>query len=216
MTDVPTKSLRLADLDPRTVGRAAARQVLEHLGRLAFKLSPGVTVDVYAPRPRENQLPAHGAVVNQDLDATDVACTVAALAEYAQRGCSEAAPVWDWTSDEMAADAIAETVAMLATDALGTEGGLAEVLLGHADRDADPLRLVLTAAWGRVQLARGEPLAAPQLAALAGLSPSRVRALRQAGEIPGWTGEGTGRGATPCPAHVARAWLEARGVLKAQ
>lgn len=52
----------------------------------------------------------------------------------------------------------------------------------------------------------------PPEGTLAGLHPSRVRALRSAGEIRGWTSEGTGRGATPCPAKAARVWLAARGV----
>ena len=203
---------RLADLDPRTVGRDAAQRLLLHLSSLSMRLSPGITTEIYAPRHRDNALPAHGAPVDADLDATDVACTAAALTVYAQRGCSESSPAWDWTDDEMAADGAHDLVSVLATDALGTDGSLAEVLLGSEESPTDPIRLVLTAAWARVQLSRGEAVTAAQLGALAGLHPSRVRALRSAREIPGWVGEGSGRGATPCPPDAARQWLASRGV----
>lgn len=201
-------TLRLADLNPRDTGRAAVRLVLDRLSAWAIRLSPAITVDVHVLRHESGAARRDAHVTEGDHDGTDLAVTVAALTEYAQRG----APVWDWTDDDMAADAVHDVVSTLATDALGTEGALGEVLLGHADRATDPLRLVLTAAWARVQIARNEPVTAAQLGALAGLHPARVRALRGAGEVPGWEGEGNGRGAAPCPARVARRWLAARGV----
>jgi hypothetical protein len=203
---------RITDLDPRTVGRDGARRVAALLQRLAFRMAQGVTVDLYAPRYREGQLPAHGAITDTDLDATQIAFTLAGLTIYAQRGCSEARPALDWTDDEMAADALNDAASDLATDALGTEGGLSEVLLGGDELASDPVRLVLTAAWARVLMSRGDAVSASQLGALAGLHTSRVRALRSAGEIPGWVNEGSGRGATPCPASAARTWLASRGV----
>lgn len=200
---------RLADLNPRDVGRDAARRLVNHLSAVAARLSPAVTVEVYAPRYRENALPAHGAVTDEVLDATDVALTASALCEFAQRG----GRVWDWEGAEDASDAAHELIAVLSPDLLGCEeASLSAALLGHADSADDALRLVLTAAWARVQLARGEAVTAAQLGALAGLHPSRVRALRGAGEIPGWVGEGSGRGATPCPPDAARQWLASRGV----
>lgn len=200
---------RLSDLDPREVGRAAVSRVLDRLSAWAIRLSPAITVDVHVLRHgAEGGLRRDGAILDADSDGTDLAATVGALTEYAQKG----APVWDWTDDEMAADAMLDAVSTLATDALGTEGGLAEVLLGHQDRATDPVRLVLTAAWARVSLSRNEDVTAAQLGALAGLHPSRVRALRGAGEIPGWESEGNGRGATGCPPKAARRWLASRGV----
>lgn len=204
-----TTAMRLADLNPRDVGRDAARRLVDHLSAAAVRLSPAVTVEVYAPRWRENALPAHGAVTDEVLDGTDLALSASALCEYAQRG----GRVWDWEGHEDAADAAHELVSVLSPDLLGCEeASLSGVLLGHAESADDALRLVLTAVWGRVQIARGEAVTAAQLGALAGLHPSRVRALRGAGEIPGWTGEGSGRGATPCPAKVAQRWLASRGV----
>lgn len=188
--------MTLSTLDPLAVGEAAARALVEHLTRAAFRLSPGITLDL---RPTD---PAA-------LRATDLALTVAALTTYAQRGGA----VWDWTGDEDAADALGEVCAVLATPAVGDRGTIPDLLLGHADGAAeDPVRLVLTAAWARVCLSRGDAVTAPQLGALAGLSASRVRALRGAGEILGWEA-GTGRGAEGCPATVARRWLAARGVV---
>lgn len=206
-----TTAMRLADLNPRDVGRDAARRLVDHLSAAAVRLSPAVTVEVYAPRHREDALPAHGAVTVTDevLDGTDLALSASALCEFAQRG----GRVWDWQGAEDAADAAHELVSVLSPDLLGCEdASLSGVLLGHAESADDALRLVLTAVWGRVQIARGESVTASQLGALAGLHPSRVRALRGAGEIPGWTGEGSGRGATPCPAEVAQRWLASRGV----
>lgn len=207
-----TMTARLADLDPRTVGRDAARRALDHLASLSKRLSPGISTEIYAPRHREGALPAHGAVTDEALDGTDLAHTAAALTVYAQRGCSEERPAWDWTDDAMAADGAHDLVSALATEALGTDAALSEVLLGGDESADDPIRLVLTAAWARVLLSRGESVTAAQLGALAGLHPSRVRALRGAGEIPGWVGEGSGRGATPCPPDAARRWLASRGV----
>lgn len=190
------KTPRLSALDPVHVGRDAAQRVLVHLGRLAFKLAPGVTVRV--PTPTAEQ-----------LDATDLAATAAALTQYAQRGL----PVWDWQTDDEAADAVQSLCESLASDALGTDGALSDVLLGGDELATDPVRLVLTGAWARVQLARREAVTPAQLAVLAGVHPSRVRALRAAGEIPSWTDTGaTGRGAPPCPAAAAQRWLSARGV----
>lgn len=206
------KPVRLVDLDPRTVGRDAAQRVAALVQRLAFRLAPGVTVEAYAPVYREGQLPAHGAITDAALDATQIAYTLAGLTIYAQRGCSAALPAWGWTDDEMAADALNDAVSDLATDALGTQGGLSEVLLGGDETASDPVRLVLTAAWARVLMSRGDAVSAAQLGALAGLHASRVRALRSAGEIPGWVNEGSGRGSTPCPAAAARSWLASRGV----
>lgn len=194
---IPMTTMTLSTLDPLTVGEAAARALVEHLTRAAFRLSPGVTFDL---RPTD---PAA-------LRSTDLALTAAALTTYAQRGLAAGA-VWDWTGDEDAADALNEVCSVLATPAVGDRGTIPDLLLGHADGADDPVRLVLTAAWARVCLSRGDAVTAPQLGALAGLSASRVRALRGAGEIPGWE-PGTGRGAEGCPATVARRWLGARGV----
>jgi hypothetical protein len=186
--------MNLSTLDPITVGEAAARALVDHLARAAFRLSPGVTLDLHPTTP-------------EALRATDLALTVSALTTYAQRGGA----VWDWTGDEDAADALTEVCAVLGTPAVGDRGTVPDLLLGHAEGAEDPVRLVLTAAWARVCLARGDAVTAPQLGALAGLSASRVRALRGAGEIPGWEA-GVGRGADGCPAEVARRWLGARGV----
>ncbi len=205
---IELETSRLSELDPREVGRIVARRVVEYVSRLSMRLSPGVTVDVYAPRFRENALPAHGAVTDEALDSTDLALSVSAIVEYAQKGRA-----WDWQGHEDAADAAAELVSTLAPDLLGAGGTeVADVLLGHAEGSDDALRLVPTAAWARVMIGRGEAVTATHLGALAGFHPSRIRALRSAGEIPGWTADGSGKGSAQCPAAVARQWLAARGI----
>lgn len=185
---------RLSALDPVHVGRDAVQRLLEHVGRVAFKLSP---IAVHLPRADA-----------EALDGTDLAVTVATLTRYAQQGGA----VGDWQDHEDAADAAQEVCTCLVSDALGTGGGLLDVLLGGDEASDDPLRLVITAAWGRISIARGDAVTGAQLGALAGLHPSRVRALRAAGEIPGWVSTGTGRGASQCPAAAAQQWLQARGV----
>lgn len=190
-----TPPMPLSTLEPLAVGEAAARALVDHITRAAFRLSPGVTLDLRPTTP-------------EALRATDLALTVSALTTYAQRGGA----VWDWEGDEDAADALTEVCAVLATPAIGDRGTVPDLLLGHDEGADDPVRLVLTAAWARVCLSRGDAVTAPQLGALAGLSASRVRALRGAGEIPGWEA-GRGRGADGCPAEAARMWLGARGVV---
>jgi len=197
---------RLADLSPRDVGREVARRVVAHLSSVVMRLSPGVTVDVYAPRHRENALPAHGAVTDEALDNTDLALSASALCTFAQTGAA-----WDWEGPEDAADATADLVSLLAP-AMLVETDVGDVLLGHADGSEDIVRLVLTAVWGRVLLGRAQPVTAAHLGALAGYHPSRIRALRAKGEIPGWSAEGSGRGATPCAPEAARQWLASQGV----
>lgn len=74
--------MRLSDLDPATVGRAATDAVLARLGRLALPLSPGVALVV--PRAQGD---------------TDLGLTVASLCAWAQSGA-----LGDWEDHEYAAD----------------------------------------------------------------------------------------------------------------
>lgn len=197
---------RLADLDPREMGRQAVRRVLRHIANFAPNLSSGLMVTFCAPRP-DGQSAAEPS--DDALDKTELAHTVAALTVYAQRG--------QWTLDDQshelaAGEAVAKTGILLSANALGISNPLSAIVLSGDESSEDPMRLLLTGAWARVALARGCGLSTAQLAVLVGMHPSAVRALRSRGEIRGWIGKKSGRGATPCPPDVARRWLAARGV----
>lgn len=113
-----------------------------------------------------------------DLE-TNLGQTVRQLAGYA---CTGDAGDWEPTEGDV-------------------EGAIADVL--RAVTPSPALSLVIDAARGRATIASGEPVEARELAALAGLSATQVRALSRAGDLPG---------ELPLSAEEARAWLSARGV----
>lgn len=182
--------MRLSDLDPRTVGSAATDAVLQRLSRLAMPLSPGVTLHVG---------PAQGD--------TDLGLTVASLCAWAQSGT-----LGDWTDHEDAADALLTVTEALYRAPLGDawDAAVAAACADDGPTDEDPAALVLAAAWSRLRVCRGHAVTLAELARLASVGLSRVKALVAAGEI-----HASGPGG-PQPHRVeadeARRWLSARGL----
>lgn len=79
------------------------------------------------------------------------------------------------------------------------------------DTCRDPVCSVVCASIARVKLRAGEGVTAVELAALSGLSPVRIRALRASGSIKGWPAHRRrSPGRMRCPATAALAWLETR------
>jgi hypothetical protein len=184
----PTSAPRISTLSPAVVAAEVDRRLLEHLGQLAFVGGFGITVRVDV------------------RGSSDLAVTAQALCEYAQKGL----PVWDWETDEEAADACQSLVSRFwspPAEAGSGTFGLGPLGDGYEEADmSDPIELVLVAAWARVELSRDEPVTARQLAALAGLDPQAVRLLAREGEI-----KLHGKPAVAAPSE-ARRWLAARGV----
>lgn len=181
--------MRLSDLDPATVGRAATDAVLQRLSRLALPLSPGVTL-------------------RWDTQGdTDLGMTVASLCAWVQRGA-----MGDWTDHEDAADALLAATEALYRAPLGDawDGAVAAAAADDGPADSDPVALVLAAAWSRVRIMRAESVTLAELARLASVVPSRVKQLVGAGEITATAGRG------PVPSRVAapeaRRWLGSRGL----
>lgn len=181
--------MRLASLDPATVGRAATEAVLARLARLALPLAPGVS-------PRW-----------EHTGDTDLGLTVAALAAWAQTGA-----LGDWTDHEDAADALLGATEALCRAPLGDawDAAVAEAAADDGPTDDDPVALVLGAALSRLRICRGEAVTGAELARLASVAPSWVRALTQRGEIAATSGGG--RQPTRVEAAEARRWLASRGL----
>lgn len=182
--------MRLADLTPADVGRAATDAVLQRLSRLALPLSPGVTLRVG---------PAQGD--------TDLGLTVASLCAWAQRG-----ELGDWEDHEDAADALLTATEVLYRAPLGDawDGAVAAACAEDGPADTDPVACVLAAAWSRLRVCRGHAVTGTELARLASVAPSRVRQLVAAGEIAA-TRVRAGVD-TRVEAAEARRWLAARGL----
>lgn len=181
--------MKLADLNPATVGRAATDAVLARLARLAMPLSPGVTLHVGQPQGD-----------------TDLGLTVASLCAWAQSGA-----LGDWADHKDAADALLGATEVLYRAPLGDARSAASSAAAKIGRaDSDPVALVLAAAWSRVRICRGESVTLRELARLASLAPSRVKQFSSAKRLPA-----SGRGG-PQPHRVeaaeARRWLASRGL----
>lgn len=201
--------MRLADLTPADVGRAATDAVLARLSRLALPLSPGIALHVG---------PAQGD--------TDLGLTVASLCAWAQRG-----ELGDWTDHEDAADALLTATEVLYRAPLGDawDAAVAAACAEDGPADTDPVALVLAAAWSRLKVMR-EPSArarattdkeraevqrdhavtVAELARLASLSVQRVRQLAPTSGLK----VTVVRAGVPArvEAAEARRWLAARGL----
>lgn len=182
--------MRLADLTPADVGRAATDAVLQRLARLALPLSPGIALHVG---------PAQGD--------TDLGLTVASLCAWAQRG-----ELGDWTDHEDAADALLTATEVLYRAPLGDawDAAVAAACVEDGPADTDPVALVLAAAWSRLKVMRGHAITATELARLASVAPSWVRALVTRGEVAAT--RGTSQQPTRVEAAEARRWLASRGL----
>lgn len=92
-------------------------------------------------------------------------------------------------------------------DTKPTEGAFASVLIDIET----PVGTVLAAARARLDLQDGRPTNSRELAALAGVSRSRVPQLLRSGELQ-YTERGSGRANTTITPESARAWLQSRRV----
>lgn len=185
--------MRLADLVPATVGRAATELVLARIGRLALPLSPGVTLHV-------------GAIQGD----TDLGVTVASLCAWAQTG--DLGDLGDWTDAEDAADALLGATEALyrapLADAWDAAVAAAEAEDGPED---DAVAVALAAAWSRLRIVRGEAVTLAELARLASVTPGLVKQSVAEGRL---RVASTGSGPKPSRLNAAEArrWLAARGL----
>jgi hypothetical protein len=176
----------LRDLDPRAVALSACEALLAHLGRVTFVLNPHAV-----PLPQAADL----------VDGSDLGLTVQTLTTFAQHGT----PVGDWATPEEGADALLTVVSALYRPALGGEGEVPGIL--SEGEPASDLDQVLLGAWTRVQIGRGEPVEARQIACLASCPVRTVRHHIDSGEL-----EATDSRPARVAADRARAYLSARGV----
>lgn len=188
--DARWRPAKLSACSPRAIGARATDAVLQRLARLAMPLSPGIALHVS---------PAQGD--------TDLGVTCASLCAWAQSGA-----LGDWSDAEDAADALLTASECLYRAPLGDAWDAAEAASAAEDgpADSDPVACVLAAAWSRVKVCRGEAITLRELARLASVAPSWVRANVTAKEI-----AASGRGG-PQPHRVeaseARRWLASRGL----
>lgn len=181
--------MKLSDLDPQTVGREATTAVLERLARLSLPLSPGV-------------------MLRWDTQGdTGLGLTVADLCAWAQAGT-----LGDWADHEDAADALLTATEALYRAPLGDawDGAVAAACAEDGPADSDPVACVLAASWSRLRVMRGEAVSGTELARLASVAPSWVRALVQRGEVAAT--RGTSQQPTRVEAAEARRWLASRGL----
>ena len=177
----PRTTPRLQDVDPAEVARIAVDRAHRRIVRLALRLGPSLML--VGPTPDET---------------CDLGQTVSHLAGYARTGA-----LGDWEDGDDVVAAIHDILEVL-WPAAGP-GPLAEVE-GELD-DADPVALVVLAAWARASVDTGVPVTLRELGALAGLHRRPLQALAAAGELRVTEGR---------PARVkaaeARRWLSGRGV----
>ena len=181
----PTSTPRLRDLDPQAVAGEVVRLVREHLGRLAFRLTPGVEWKESGNEPESSNL----------------GWTVVQLVQFAQTG-----EVGDWEDESLAADALQDVCSALyscAGEPMTFGVGAMEEAVSGAELDA--IGLVLVGAFARYKLPRRSlRVTARELAVLAGVDPDHVRLLARKGELE--LKEGT------IGCAEARRWLGGRGV----
>lgn len=182
MTGPAPSTPRLATLDPATVAREAVDLVAEHVRRLTFYAG-------WDDGPSQITGGSLGLEVSQ-------------LTAYAQTGA-----VGDWP-DASCAIGCLQTVCECLYSQAGVPGTFGGGPLDTDDADPDTaIGVVILAAHARYRLdtgprSQGVPLA--ELAALASVSPGRLRQLTASGELRSTDGR--------VRADDARRWLAARGV----
>lgn len=181
--------LRLVDIDPEQLARDVGDQLASFVSHLAFKLAPRFMLHLQGPEEAP----------------TDIGLTVQDLATYA---------IGRGGLDATVGEYCVSLIPLLGTPLDPSSGplplGLARWLEGETDtRNLDPesladrVGLVITAALGREAIEGGHAVTAPQLAALASVSPDSVRRLVRTGEI-------KAPAANEIPAAEASRWLASR------
>lgn len=204
--------MKLSTIDPATLARSVGDAMLQHVQRLALPLSPGATLSLDGGVVERDgalrRLPADPASVGLALTAAD-------LCRFAQTGDTA-----DWGDASGALDAAQELYATLCArpvDLLERDGSADPEDSGRpwwADVTADTalgvvLQAGLARAWAVTGLC-GIPTA--WLAALAEVTPGRVRQLVTGGELRVTTErDGSATRALVEP-EDARRWLTVQGV----
>jgi hypothetical protein len=170
--------IRLLELDPARVG--------------------ALLRDRLASAPAEPRLRRRTTVDPPEPDALGPLAEAVTL--YARHGL----PVSSWTDRSAVADALARLLAALFDpDAHGIGG-----FLSPGREPDDELAIALLAALGRLELDRGQPVTARELAALAGVPTTSIRGYVLRGALRP-AGDGEPDSIDPI---AARAWLHGRGV----
>lgn len=175
--------MKLADVTPLVVAKEVCDLVAEHLGKLAFKMSPVMEL-------RQGRDPLESG--------TDLGVTVQDLTRYAQTGDSHPDEAWD------AAQSVCE--------ALYSQAGVRGFGIGALAGDGEPesgIDAVLLATHCRVQIAADKPVTARSLAVLAGVSKRYVNQLISKGELKATAGT-RARGGSEIPARDALVFLAGR------
>lgn len=188
MPPTPTTP-RLATIDADAVALDAARRCLEAVERLSTQLQPGVTLHMRSPSA-------------DDLRASQVYLSTLDLCAWATRGDGALEEVQDLVQ------AVVSALSLRPLDVHRAE--TTAELVATLDED-DPVSLVCVAGWARYRLAEGAALSTDQLAALASVAPSRVRALVESGELQTLS-EPRRKAGTLYAATECRRFLGARGV----
>lgn len=170
--------MKLADIDPRELARSTVREALDRVHRVLFELAPLADYRI---------VDGGGKPIDpENIAGSNVGEAVLALTRYAQTGAPLDAPVQEYCI----------TLIPIAPDALDDSG---------SPDPSTPLGLVVSAAIAREDLSQGRGISTTRLAALGGVSDSRVRQLVVAGDL------NVDKAHDVRPKDAVR-WLAARGV----
>ena len=161
----PTTTPRLCDLTSADCADAVVSAVTERIGRYAFHLEP--TISVHVPNATRVER------VNCDLG-----LTVQQLTHWTQ-----SLDGGDWPDASCARDALSTVLEQLQTPAHGRERDYRVSFASSDDELRDPIEVLVSAAWCRVQLEDGHAVSTRSLAALASVNRRRVNQLLADGEI---------------------------------
>jgi hypothetical protein len=193
--------MKLADIDPSALAASLSDAVARYVQRLAFPLSPGLTLSVTG-----------------DARSAGIAWTAMQLCQYAQTGA-----LGDWPDASCAVDAAQEIVQVMYdrpvdhVERVATDDGAEATPSWWHRIDGDTalgvvMRAGLARAWAETGLS-DVPLV--WLAPLCGISEQRLRQLAKAREIATRMGDvGLPKDAHLVPAAEALRFLRARGVVK--
>lgn len=191
----------LKDLDHETVASHLVTAVLEHVGRLAFKL--GETHDIGIKHLGWTD--DAGAIHHNPASSSTLGGTMAMLCSWAKDGTGT-----DWGGEGESGCALDACQSIV--EAYYGCASRAETPLDDLDSETqeDPVAIVLMAALARVGIMRGEGISPSRLAALASVGTSFLRQ----NYAPAGVLVKVGRGAIS--GESARTWLSGRGMVIAK